>query len=682
MRNELDHDYKQYLKYKSDKPLFHRVKFNSASIYLTKATYFDNGIPETGRTLQGDYRVFSWTDYRAKAFLGFELGQDSPTFGEAELIGAFSPSDGDLKDIKYQTGKGKAYYKSAKSELENWNNSNQKHYKEEHEESPKIDASNFMKMSEIIPTGAQGKAIYGEGNYIIDGPAGTGKSTTVLQKIKLLQLHHNIESDDICIIVKNKQIIDSFSELLSSIDIVGINIFTEDEFLDIFCKDLQNITNENLIELYSSVSDFIGAFEQVTDINILTAISFSGDNFVPAHLFGDDLYKEFQIFISKCEEIRHKRIELDKEIYRWKKDLTEDSARFKRTQERLKKTSKRKSERRRLGYEPKVVQLNLKDEATIRDEVAKYTRKEQAEIDNKRKDRQDNINLLVKQLETCKESLTESFIKPSHLVSALGYTGPEVLLSRYVNKYYKHLGGFHTIIIDEAQDVKSVSMELIRLQADNTILAGDESQHENSDGIGSWQNILFKEKEFSINGKLNLYQLRHNFRQTFELGSVSYNYRQLILSKKIEDIKSDYFDDQIGFSKPRLKYVCGSNDFLNLVKEKITHIKRSYTESFPLVIFYENDKSLTRFRSIIENDVTVKIDEYSDSKCDVLFVPVSGIAGREFPVVIAPLANGTSKQTIYVMLSRAKFDLTLVTGINRKLDPFIQELYTANMIIG
>jgi len=64
-----------------------------------------------------------------------------------------------------------------------------------------------MKMNEIIPTGAQGKAIYGEGNYIIDGSAGTGKSTTVLQKIKLLQKNDNIDTNKICILVKNEMVV-------------------------------------------------------------------------------------------------------------------------------------------------------------------------------------------------------------------------------------------------------------------------------------------------------------------------------------------------------------------------------------------------------------------------------------------------------------------------------------------
>jgi len=80
-----------------------------------------------------------------------------------------------------------------------------------------------MRMREIIPTGMQGKAIYGEGNYIIDGAAGTGKSTTVLQKIKLLQKQDNISTKKILVLVKNKNIIDEFNDLLSNN--LQINVF-------------------------------------------------------------------------------------------------------------------------------------------------------------------------------------------------------------------------------------------------------------------------------------------------------------------------------------------------------------------------------------------------------------------------------------------------------------------------
>ena len=93
---------------------------------------------------------------------------------------------------------------------------------------------------------------------------------------------------------------------------------------------------------------------------------------------------------------------------------------------------------------------------------------------------------------------------------------------------------FHTIIIDEAQDVTAVTIELVRLKAKNTILVGDESQRELVGGVGHWQDVISARDSFlNKEGGLNIYSLRHNFRQTYELGAVSYNYRQLTLNKPI-----------------------------------------------------------------------------------------------------------------------------------------------------
>ncbi|MGB3725878.1 MAG: hypothetical protein WA981_08935, partial [Glaciecola sp.] len=208
------------------RPVFHKIGFDDATIYLTKSYFYEVGIPVTGKNSSGNYRVFSWADARAKTFLSFELGQNSPALGRANIIGSFTPIESDLRDVKYATDQGKAFYKSALLELSG--------KVQQSFSTTKIDAEHFMEMKEIIPTGAQGKAIYGEGNYIIDGAAGTGKSTTVLQKLKLLQLQNNVDADQIAIVVKNTAVVARFQKLLSSIQIDGISIFTLDKMIDTF----------------------------------------------------------------------------------------------------------------------------------------------------------------------------------------------------------------------------------------------------------------------------------------------------------------------------------------------------------------------------------------------------------------------------------------------------------------
>ena len=162
MRSELSTDLLTHQKHE-DTPIFHRIKFDDTSIYLTKTTSYEL---MTSKNNLGHYRIFSWTDQRSKAFLGFELGQRSPALGAAKLIGMYKPDGSNLRDVKYSSEKGKMFYRNAQRALNGEEDALG-------EDSNKIDAENFMKMAEIIPTGVQGKAIYGEGNYIIDGPAGT-----------------------------------------------------------------------------------------------------------------------------------------------------------------------------------------------------------------------------------------------------------------------------------------------------------------------------------------------------------------------------------------------------------------------------------------------------------------------------------------------------------------------------
>ncbi|MDG1751650.1 MAG: AAA family ATPase [Thalassotalea sp.] len=677
MKAELKTDLDTYLKRKST-PLFHKIKFDETSIYLTKASYFENGLVNTGKNDFGNYRVFSWADYRAKAFLGFELGQDSPALGRANIIGSFTPNEDDIKDVKYISDNGKSYFKSAHGELSGVSIDTD-------DEVIKIDAENFMKMAEIIPTGAQGKAIYGESNYIIDGPAGTGKSTTVLQKIKLLQLHSNVDSSAICIVVKNNQVVKNFEGLLQGININDIKICTVDVFLSEFSSSENTVTEELLISASKIVSDLVSNYEKLTNIDLLSSSRFNqeGDEFkeLKRHVVGSDSFTlKLTDFLSLARKLRNQRIANDKVISTNVSKLREETQKLtsQLTKSRLEKN--KKSVLRRLGLSKGNDELTLSEQTAIKDQVDKYASNKNKEIKKRKERLASEIEELYKKLTQFKENITKELLSPNSLALYIDDNELEGIVKLYCNKHYPHLNSLHTVIIDEAQDVSAIAIELIRLQAESVVLAGDESQTENNDGIGSWKNLIGKEN-YEIDGVLNIYQLRHNFRQTYELGAASYNYRQLLLDRDICDLKADYFDDQIGFNKPQLVFVNQDSDFHLLVKTKLQYIKEAFTSSFPLVIFYENEKSLNRLTSLIKsNDYTFNIDDHLDNTAQILFVSISDIAGREFPVVIAPLTNVTSKNTVYVMLSRAKFDLTLITGGNRKVDTRIQTLCEQNII--
>jgi superfamily I DNA/RNA helicase len=677
MKTELKIDLDTYLTRKST-PLFHKIKFDETSIYLTKSYYLENGLPNTGRNDFGNYRVFSWADFRAKAFLGFELGQDSPALGRANTIGSFTPNEDDIRDVKYISDHGKSYFKSANAELNGESISGT-------DETIKIDAENFMKMAEIIPTGAQGKAIYGEGNYIIDGPAGTGKSTTVLQKIKLLQLHSNVDSSDICIVVKNSQVVKSFEGLLQGLSINDIRICTVDDFLSDRYSYHQKITEDLLLNTYTIVDELVLNYEKLTNVDHLLSLSFNQDQSafqdLKSHVVGSNNFlMKLTNYLSLASQLRNQKLSNDKVISTNRSELREEVKKLASKLTRSKLEKNKKSLFRRLGLSKESDELSLSEKTAIKDQVDKYTRNKNKDIDKRKERFSSEFDEQYNKLSKLKDNLTHELLSSNSL--ALYSSGDELneLMKLYSNKHYPHLNNLHTVIIDEAQDVSPSAIELIRLQAQNVVLAGDESQTENDDGIGSWKNLIIRDN-YQKNGALNLYQLRHNFRQSYELGAASYNYRQLLLSRDICDIKADYFDDQIGFNKPQLVFVNKDNDFEVLVKTKLQYIKERFTSPFPLVIFYENDKSLNRLSSLIKNTgYKINIDDYVDNSAQILFVSINDIAGREFPVVIAPLTNATNKNTVYVMLSRAKFDLTLITGGNRKVDINIQTLCEQNII--
>ena len=103
---ELRADLSTYLE-NIERPIIHRLKFDQTSIYLTQAEFYDVNVSTNE---MGHYRIFSWTDWRAKGLLGYELGEESPNLGVANLIGRYLPHEEDLTDVQYASSNGKAYF--------------------------------------------------------------------------------------------------------------------------------------------------------------------------------------------------------------------------------------------------------------------------------------------------------------------------------------------------------------------------------------------------------------------------------------------------------------------------------------------------------------------------------------------------------------------------------------------
>jgi len=675
--SDLKMDFETYQKH-PDTPIFHRIRFDSTSIYLAKSTFYKL---TTSRNEHGNYRIFSWDDWRAKAFLGFELGDKSPALGDAGLIGRYTPTTDDLTDIQYDTSLGKCYFKSARHELEEGFNI------EDSVKKQKINSYEFMKMNEIIPTGAQGRAIYGEGNYIIDGSAGAGKSTTVLQKVKLLQKNDNIDTNKICILVKNEMVVSEFRKLLKSIGVDDLRIMTTHKFV----SEYFNLKSANNIKTVRNASiDISNCFDKLIKesskllSNNITRLGDDDKDIVRILAKNENVSKKISLYKAKRKgfvelvlknrkKINDEQLDIDERV----KDLSKSIS------DKLKNRNKYEKNRGLRGVlslfsSKNDESLSLGDEVKVRDEINKYKSKELSKLEKTKKNHLDDQSRASEELSAIVSNIKSEFLSNSFSMYSSENEGK--LFFRYVNKLIGVSNEFHTVIVDEAQDVSLLNIELIWLLSKNIILTGDELQAESDDGVGFWENLGHLKSEFSKEQGLDIFTLKHNFRQTYELGNCSFNYRQLIMGKPFLDINDEYFENQKGFKSPQISYIDKASDFIELVNDKINLVSEVFTDSIPVVIFYENEVSLKKLSDILgESKTPYSID--GDKSKPVMFVSLNDIAGRSFPVVLAPLTNNTKENTIYIMLSRAKYDLALFTGSDKKLNPYIEYLLSKEIIV-
>lgn len=404
MKEHLKADYETHQIEKAG-PAFHKIGFDEASVYLTKSYFYESGIAVTGKNSCGNYRMFSWTDVRAKAFLGFELGQESPALGIANVIGSFTPVEQDICNVKYATNEGKAFYKSARFTLTGEG--------EESKRPLKIDAEHFMEMKEIIPTGAQGKAIYGEGNYIVDGAAGTGKSTTVLQKLKLLQVQNNVKANQIAIVVKNASVVSKFQKLLFSIGINGISTFTVDEMVDKFHPDNLALTDNVLEEMFRLSQSVISFFNTVCDVQKLTSFNYELHSEVYVTLIDLVASHKFKVkldsFIKDCKSLQSDKIKKGQIFGTKQKEIVEAAEQLTDQLTEKKLNDKQKALGNRilgvLGFSLTANELSLAEQTVIRDQV--------------NQDKKSKHNLLAKEKAKFKEVVSEKVNKLNYLKSNL-----------------------------------------------------------------------------------------------------------------------------------------------------------------------------------------------------------------------------------------------------------------------
>lgn len=746
---------------KHNTPICRKIEFQDNNIYITKQPYertktltLPSGEKKiindlwTGKNEEGLYRIFAWYDYRAKYFLMYELKDYNEKLGYSNCIGEFEPTKTDLINIKYLLNDSKHFYYSAEEELSFQKNNKQiinkrKNIKE------KIKNENLMKMQEIVPSGKQGKAIYGEGNYILEGAAGTGKTTVLLHKIKLLKVQNNISSDKILVLIKDSDIAFRFYDLLKKIDIPDINIFQSNSYLNKY----KNLGNFDLVLEERKAEKILKEIIKIKDNNIpiknnenskILNISYEKFDIIKQKKLKLSSLPDFQelheqskreVNREKSKNIIKSKLKLLKNKMRDKllRELNIDTLKntklilealemllffqnqsFKvknnQLQEHIKNIQKNNFSKDKIEklhrilekyiYISKIQDTKNLDEVLINSlfldynirnndtkikvEYSKLIREKSNKKYKKNEEIKKEINNDIKEIKKgLFKEISDNIEKEIDNVYA-GYLIEKI-------KEYNNWNGFnipinkkfHTTIVDEAQELSKEEIELIRIYSENTILSGDIFQ--NSTGnIINWEDLLINKNYFIKDNKINKFSLIRNFRQTYELGELCHSYRLLMQNKSLYTIEGEYFENEKGFPKPQLKYI-NEESFISLIIEKKKYISENFDKKIPIAIFYENENTLLRFKNILkkhnkfkffqkQNKLTFTDKEEDSLNYDILFVDVNKISGREFPVVIAPIIKNSNDSNIYIMLSRAKYDLTLITKDKNSINDKIERL--------
>lgn len=143
------------------------------------------------------YRILPYYDKRAREITEASLGETAninDRLGEISIIGDYSILDNKINKYHYNTTKYGRISCNASQE--------------------KIDIEYFSSLKEIIPpNGIASKAFWEANDCIIDGVAGSGKSTIAIQKLKIMQ------RDRVLILAKDGKLLQNFIDLANLLQV-------------------------------------------------------------------------------------------------------------------------------------------------------------------------------------------------------------------------------------------------------------------------------------------------------------------------------------------------------------------------------------------------------------------------------------------------------------------------------
>jgi hypothetical protein len=726
------------------------VRGIDGNIYVTSANINrgQGNVPDL-KFGKNDYLYSVWSGNKKvqnllKRYIGDHEEEDR--LKPLDLIGEYKPSEDNLLDIKYETIAGKEFIENARDFLsvkENISSDN-----------AIIDIKSFFGLNyEMVAQGVQAKALYDEQNCIIDGPAGTGKSTIAIQKLKYFYENSTVSQEKCLIIVKNNELKKHFSTLLrdENIDLQYVKIYRLDEVFDVeqikdydelilkskkikqdISDKINNKNKESLEKHYIHLLNFIGVdfikekilellndLQNENNINKISKLQKDIENLSlekktylsEQDAYIDEIKKAKRNLVSDLEDetiSEDKKLEykdeielIEEEIYKYHSQLRDFDKKIQNIQKEIDKLEG-KHYKKILDTltEDTTIPINILDDLshklhnTIHGksiEVLKWLLEYKNYLVNKEKNQkkvadlkaklQEKIsiieeNKIKKDIQDLEKNLEKNYKNANHpYFNKYKEIMEQVYLSKQYlentnlvnnNLIYKILDidkkEFDTIIVDEAQDFSAKELELIRLHSERVVLAGDILQNiENNTGLNSWKQLYNKEAYENENGQLNIHSLKHNFRQTYQLANASYNYRQLLLEEKLEDIGSDYFENEKIFNgkeypKPTLSIFNEKIHFYNYIENKLKAIMGIYTERIPIIVVYKTQEEQNFYTNIF-SDYEIAYKKI-DKNADIILLELNYIKGEEFPIVLANM-NSFSERELYLIMTRAQFELDL-----------------------
>ncbi len=763
-----------------DNGLFQRrLEFeNGNKFYITTASV------DIDYDFDGDFIVSYWGTNirRVESLMKFDIGDISPKNGELIMCGDFSPNNRDLTNLRYKNIYGKHEFKSAKDFLEG---------KETIQitEKPLIDTENFFRLKfELANIGDQSKALYDSNSAIIDGAAGTGKSTISLQKLKRFHISEGIPQEKMAVIVKNRQAISYFRTLLDDPEL---------KLYDTKIHQVSEFLGQDGIKAQIDISLLVDAKKdaQIIKKEIEDSVSNTDRSWLEKHFsalfntIGVSILKrsleELLQVVENNEEYSREIIEIDIQVQKINNDLLDDEIDDEQKLKLIDTLKNKKAKRDKLSgssYKKAIGNLNNNPEninvAILKDIVnhnyqskdhnqlsalhwikryinyyitkekdekqlhiltrqlaeiksvdlfeskLSHTNEEIQNIKDILVEKPDSITLQesLEEMESTQKDLQESIRKHNDLVLKKNSLEKKisnsfrveredrdnyrkVLLDLYLAKEYieeKYLSNrspteryfslqyildmpksLNTLIVDEAQDYSLVELELLRLHTKRIVLTGDIFQNIQEAGeIDSWENILNVSDIYGVENsegdyELNIFRLKHNFRQTYQLANASYNFRQLLLDGGLEDIEKEYYTSEKEFegkpySLPMIKFIQDDREIRNHIDSKILHIENTYSSRIPIALIYKDKIEKSRYQKILGH---LKLAEANDDieDSDVILLDILEAKGKEFPVVVSYLDH-LSDNEIYLIMTRAQFELDFITRKDECINPKMQQL--------